>query len=182
MKDVKINSFSLSDKTVKRMFDLIDESKEKGIEIGFALCKESFKETLNDKDTCFGSRCTMAATKCDKSETKIGGFHTHPISDSSPSIGDVENAYLYGVECIGGTTDKKVKCLIRKSSYKTDTWTVIHKARDFENRVKKSYETRPSESRFVAYRNWVIEYSRLFYEWKELVNQLTNKYFKEVDL
>ena len=31
-------------------------------------------------------------------EKLVGGFHTHPKSNSDPSIGDLENAYREGFE------------------------------------------------------------------------------------
>ena len=112
----KLGSFILSDKIIKKMKDKIDKNKSTKLEFGFSLFQKN--NILIDRWHCVGDEgCIFPSDKCINGEKLVGGFHTHPKSNSDPSIGDLENAYREGFECIGGALDTKITCYVRKGRF-----------------------------------------------------------------
>lgn len=109
-----LNSFIISDKIIDIMKQKLKKTEEIKKELGFNLCKIENSNELIDDTHCIGTECTMPLTNTCKTGTKVGTFHTHPDSDSEPSFPDLWNGYHFGTECIGGTSDKKIVCYIRK--------------------------------------------------------------------
>ncbi len=116
---IKLNSFILPDNVIKKMKDDIGHSRIKNIEIGFNLCTENSNNKfsnnkLHDESYCVGEECSVDIPKGCKQGKHVGLFHTHPGTDSEPSIQDIANAYVIGINCIGSTKDNDIKCYIRK--------------------------------------------------------------------
>jgi hypothetical protein len=109
-----LNSFVLTDNIIEIMKQKISKTENIRREFGFNLCHIEGSNELKDDTHCIGTECAMPLEKTCKIGKKVGTFHTHPESDSVPSLPDLWNGYYYGVECIGGTTDKKIVCYIRK--------------------------------------------------------------------
>lgn len=104
----------MSDNIIDVMKQKLKKTESINMELGFNLCQIEGSNELKDDTHCIGTECTMPLTKTCKIGNKVGTFHTHPKSDSKPSFPDLWNGYYHGVECIGGTTDKKITCYIRK--------------------------------------------------------------------
>jgi hypothetical protein len=109
-----LNSFVLTDKIIDIMKQKISKTENIRREFGFNLCHIEGSKELKDDTHCIGTECRMPLAKICKIGKKVGTFHTHPRSDSTPSLPDLWDGYYYGTECIGGTVDKKVVCYIRK--------------------------------------------------------------------
>lgn len=118
----KLNSYILPDKVVQKMRSDLEDTKKVSLEIGFNLCTRDTTGELQDEMHCTGSSCSLTGWKpgCESKGKHVGIFHTHPIvpkvskGESSPSMKDLIGAYRYGLMCIGGAGDNKIKCLIRK--------------------------------------------------------------------
>jgi hypothetical protein len=121
-----LNSYILTDNIIKLMKQKLRETKRTHKELGFSLCHESGDNELKDDGHCVGTSCDIKIIPCKKGDT-VGTFHTHPKDDSEPSLSDMRNAYNYGISCIGGEKDKKIRCIVRKAEYNTlDKSTFIY--------------------------------------------------------
>jgi hypothetical protein len=115
-----LNSFILTDDIIDIMKQKIKKTETIGREHGFNLCHTKGIKELKDDTHCIGTDCSISFEKTCKATTaktvwkKVGDFHTHPSGNSEPSLSDLWNAYHYGIECIGGTKDKKITCYVRK--------------------------------------------------------------------
>jgi hypothetical protein len=96
----------------------VEDSRIKGIEIGFNLCANNQKQ-LHDENTCSGTECAVEVPKGCKKGDHVGIFHTHASASSKPSIRDIANAYRIGMNCIGSAEEKIIKCYIRKHTTPT---------------------------------------------------------------
>lgn len=112
----KIGQYKLSNNIIKKMRDSIKKNKSIKRELGFSLFQKNNR--LIDRWHCTGSKnCIFPSDKCINGEELIGGFHTHPEANSEPSIGDLQNAYVEGLEIIGGFLDQKIVCYVRKVKF-----------------------------------------------------------------
>lgn len=94
------------------MKESVDKSRKKDVEIGFNLCEEN--DQLHDEKNCIGEQCSVDVPKGCFNGKHVGLFHTHSRTSSEPSIMDIANAYLIGMNCIGSTEERSIKCYIRK--------------------------------------------------------------------
>lgn len=112
-----LNSFILSDRVIEIMKQKLKKTEEIHKELGFNLCQIEGSNELQDDTHCIGSECKITLAKTCSVGTKVGLFHTHPgngTGTSDPSISDLHNAYYYGISCIGGVEDKRIRCDVRK--------------------------------------------------------------------
>jgi hypothetical protein len=109
-----LNSFIISDKIIEIMKQELKKTEDIHKELGFNLCHIDGNNELKDDTHCIGTNCSIHFAKACKIGNKVGTYHTHTKSDSTPSLSDLWNGYFYGVECIGGTTDQKITCYVRK--------------------------------------------------------------------
>ena len=112
-----LNSFILPDNIIETMKKRLIKTGKIHRELGFNLCKVEDSNELRDDTHCIGSACEIALAKACKIGKKVGSFHTHPKNGkgrADPSIGDLQNAYYFGINCIGGEEDNNVKCYVRK--------------------------------------------------------------------
>lgn len=138
-----INSFVLSNNIIKKMKDKIGESKKKRLELGFNLCTKGETKELQDASHCIGTACEIEIKRtCEGKGNYVGKYHTHPTTSSSPSIQDLAIAYKEGIICVGGSTDNKIKCYVRKEKiiFKP-TLEFIQTTRDvYERPIRKTKE------------------------------------------
>lgn len=113
----KLNSFILPDNVIQKMKRKVEDSRIKDIEFGFNLCAEN--GNLHDENPCTGTACAVDIPKGCTRGKHVGLFHTHTHTNSEPSIQDIANAYLIGINCIGSTEEKSIKCHIRKDAIYT---------------------------------------------------------------
>jgi hypothetical protein len=124
-----------------------------------------------------GTDCKLKLNQDCKVGKKVGLYHTHPESISNPSLADLENGYYYGINCIGGTDDNKIKCYARKSNYINikDYNTITYHKKRFDpisagkvHRIttKKGYEQIKS---VIRDRDYAIE-------------NIKKNYFNEIDV
>lgn len=109
-----LNSFILTDNIIEIMEQKLKKTEEIKRELGFNLCKIDGSNELKDDTHCIGSECNLPLSKICNIGKKVGTYHTHPGSTSIPSLTDLWGGYYHGVECIGGTTDNKIICYVRK--------------------------------------------------------------------
>jgi hypothetical protein len=115
---IKLNSFILSDNIIDKMKKDLDETKIENREIGFIFCLNLTDNILIDRGHCKGDGCKIVAHPfCKADEKFVGGYHTHPGNISEPSIPDMVEMYRQKFECIGGGSDDKIKCYVRKDRY-----------------------------------------------------------------
>lgn len=95
----------------------VEDSRIKDIEIGFNLCAEN--SDLHEENPCTGTVCAVDIPKGCAKGRHVGLFHTHTYTSSEPSIQDIANAYQIGINCIGSTEEKDIKCYIRKDAIPT---------------------------------------------------------------
>ena len=110
----KLNSFILPDSVIQKMKRNVEDSRTKDIEVGFNLCAEN--GNLHDENPCVGTECSVDIPKGCTRGKHVGLFHTHSNTSSEPSIQDIANAYHIGINCIGSTEEKCIKCYIRKDA------------------------------------------------------------------
>ena len=115
----------LSDKTLRRMLDIIAQTYKTSIEFGLAFCKED--NTIEPGEICEGDGCSVEVPGCLESTERVGDCHTHPntiwargygyhsITDSMSDL--LARAKL---SCIWGQQDNIVSCrsLTRQPSNK----------------------------------------------------------------
>lgn len=112
-----INSSIITDDMIETMKKKVEKTTIIRRELGFNLCKVEDSDVLQDDIHCIGSNCAIRLASDCKTGKKIGSFHTHPRNGdatSNPSLSDLENAYLFGINCVGGVEDKKIRCYVRK--------------------------------------------------------------------
>jgi len=112
-----LNSFILPDNVIETMKKKLEKSGQVHRELGFNLCQIEDSNELRDDTHCIGSACEIVLAGVCKTGKKVGIYHTHPENGkgtSDPSLSDLENGYYYGMNCVGGQTDKRVKCYVRK--------------------------------------------------------------------
>lgn len=113
----RLNSFMLPDSVIQKMKRKVEDSRIKDIEVGFNLCTEN--GNLHDENPCTGTECAVDIPKGCTRGKHVGLFHTHPHMNSEPSIQDIANAYQIGINCIGSTEEKGIKCYVRKDAVST---------------------------------------------------------------
>ncbi len=104
-------------KDIRGIFKLlIDKSKEKGIEHANFICQRG-ENILPSINACSSLDFIMleeelAKLKCPKNSRAIGGFHTHPLGEHTPSDGDIKNALeeREKLTCVGSPVSNKIGC------------------------------------------------------------------------
>jgi len=111
----QLNSFILSDDTIKRMKDMLKGSRKNKVEFGFGLCRPKDNNTLIDRGHCIGTLCEIDIGKsCKPDETFAGTYHTHPIGRPYMNMTDMRISCLTHMACVGGGKEDKIKCFVRK--------------------------------------------------------------------
>lgn len=112
---INVNSFILPDNIINKMKNKIEESKKKGLELGFNLYTKEDTKELQDTSHCIGMACEITMDKtCQNKGNYVGRFHAHPTMSSLPSIQDLAVGHEEGMTCVGGASDNKIRCYTRK--------------------------------------------------------------------
>lgn len=164
----KLNSFILPDSVIQKMKRNVEDSRIKDIEVGFNLCAEN--GNLHDENPCVGIECAVDIPKGCTRGKYVGLFHTHPHNSSEPSIQDIANAYQIGINCIGSTEEKNIKCYIRKDT--------IHTRKDLENIIAAlvRYESPLHLSEIPE------EDKKDYQKWMKVRNDLKRHYLNTVEI
>lgn len=74
-----LNSFIITDDIIKKMEEILKESRTKEIELGFSLCKRYDNNILKIGEHCVGGECSIALPeRCEeKDDIYMGAYHTH---------------------------------------------------------------------------------------------------------
>jgi proteasome lid subunit RPN8/RPN11 len=110
----RLNSYILTDTVKEKMENTLRDTKEE--EKGFTLCSESDNTIIPKGDYTGGSNKINIYPEICKDKKFVGGYHTHPRDDSSPSIADLSHCGVHKIVCIGGYKDNKIKCQIWKQN------------------------------------------------------------------
>jgi proteasome lid subunit RPN8/RPN11 len=110
----RLNSYILTDTVKEKMENTLHDTKEE--ENGFTLCSESDNIIIPKGDYTGGSNKINIYPEICKDKKFVGGYHTHPRDDSSPSIADLSHCGVHKIVCIGGDKDNKIKCQIWKQN------------------------------------------------------------------
>ena len=88
--------------------EIVEKTKETGLEHGFSVCK--LDDKLEAGPICTGTECYVDIEKCKRGE-KVGEVHTHPNSVTFSAV-DIYNAIREGLEftCVARPTGY-VECL-----------------------------------------------------------------------
>jgi hypothetical protein len=136
----QINSFILPDNIISNMKDKIKETRKLKTELGFALCingnningnningnningdnqryqNNSLKKIIEKGTDCIGTTCSIKVGKCQKDQTYIGNYHTHPSTFPTMSITDMVTGCSEDIECIGSAPFNTIRCFTRKTN------------------------------------------------------------------
>jgi len=178
----KLGQFTLTDKTIEKMRNKLKRNERVKRELGFSLFQKN--NMLIDRWHCTGNKgCISPSDKCINGEELVGGFHTHPDDNSDPSLGDMQNAYREGLECIGGFLDQKIVCYVRKDKFDKAHLDDISQAREkvvYLLNSKKAAEKDKSKYLTESRRLEIIN------EYKETLrrekNRILEKYFEVIEL
>ncbi len=170
-----LNSFILPDKIIDIMKQKIKKTEEIKKELGFNLCKIENNNELIDDTHCIGTECTMPLSKTCKTGIKVGTFHTHPGEDSEPSFPDLWNGYYNGIECIGGVTDKKIACYVRKDKERNPEINKI-----FAINSERFKSLRAEKKHHITTQRGYKIYMSKFHDLQYTRNFMKKKYFNEV--
>lgn len=171
-----LNSFVLPDSVIDVMKQKLEKTEKIRRELGFNLCQIGDSKELKDDTHCIGSECAIVLEGTCKTGKKVGLFHTHPEKGKSdPSIADLDNAYYYGINCIGGVNDKKIKCYIRKD--KTINTKDIKTIRYY----REQFEPLKNPHKITTQKGYGIVSSK-FAEMKYTRDKLRDNYFNSVDI
>jgi len=117
---IKLNSYTLPDKTINSMRSILDKSTHTKTELGFTLCADQ-RNKLQARNICTGEDCTIYIRgKCDEQEKFAGAYHTHPNSYSMASARDLIYCGTSPNICVGGVKDNKIKCFTWKHEHITE--------------------------------------------------------------
>lgn len=109
----KLNSFTLKDRTIKRMKNMIDQTKKDKKEREFDFCNCTKNNILFHMNECIGNECEVASRRICVEGEFVGTYHTHPQPFSEkPSTGDLFNIMHEGMGCIGSAKTNMAKCYI----------------------------------------------------------------------
>jgi hypothetical protein len=111
----QIGSFILPDNVIYSMKSKIQDTKKLQTELGFALCTEENSNIVIQGPECTGTRCSIKATTCDKHQTQVGDYHTHPRTAATMSITDMVTGCSEKMECIGSARFNNIVCFFRKT-------------------------------------------------------------------
>ncbi len=172
---MKINSYTLLNKTKSRMIDAINMSIISKHEYGFNLCLDK-DNNIRHGNLCKGSKCSMEASEfeCKGNEKTVGTFHTHDTSPD-PSIRDLSVGYLGGLTCIGNY--QGIKCYKRKEENPAAlVYADIRLAENKEQFIK--FEYRRWQTKEISDKKFKEEIE----DYKKEVNRLINSYFSVIEL
>lgn len=117
------------------MKNVLNKTKDK--ELGFELCLNKKNGEIRRTKTSEGTKYSHQSQECGNSEIQFGRFHTHPSTTHEPSFGDLRNIMIQGFGCVGGTTDKKIKCYTRKN-YNKELIDSLHHTHENELTINKT--------------------------------------------
>lgn len=173
-----LNSSILPDSVIEIMKKKLVKTEKVRRELGFNLCQVEGSNQLQDDTHCIGSDCRIALEKTCKVGKKVGLFHTHPGNGegtSGPSLSDLENAYYYGMNCVGGATDKKIKCYVRKDKeFSTKDYKTIRYYREKYSHLSKVHHITSEKGRQMVLAK--------FRERDYAIDALKKSYFNTVDI
>lgn len=125
----QIGSFILPDNVILSMKNKIQDTKKLKTELGFALCTEENSNIIVKGPECTGTRCSIKATTCDKRQTQVGDYHTHPRAAATMSITDMVTGCSEKMECTGSARFNDIVCFSRK----TDEFQCLKDTTPFES-------------------------------------------------
>ena len=172
-----LNSFTLSDNLIDIMKHKLKKTEELHKEHGFNLCQIDGSNELKDDTHCIGNACSLPLAKTCKIGNKVGGFHTHPKESSTPSLVDLWIGYYYGVECVGGTADKKIMCYVRKDETRDPEINKI-----FAANTARFDSLRAGKKHHLTTRRGYKMYMSKFRDLQYTKNFLQKKYFDSIDI
>lgn len=111
---MKINAYTLPENVINLMKEQLENSHKTNLEFGFMMCanKDNIIEAKNI--TRRTEKEVFIERGCPSGFKPIGTYHTHPSEISRASPGDLLNTCDHIADCIGGGTDNKIKCYVRK--------------------------------------------------------------------
>lgn len=208
----KINEFVLQDNIINLMRRQLDDSRDHKIESGFTMCanKDNIIEAKNitkrtDKEI-------FLSYSCPSGFNSVGTYHTHPDAISNASPRDLLNACGHIGDCIGGSSDNKIKCYIRKKdadqsdcikefSEKTSIELDLRKRfEDYERRKKQlleekinlsmieprtrkvDMEIREIAKKMKEYNTAAIQFNKEIESSNQKLLVPKNKYFDEIEI
>lgn len=101
---VKLNSYTLSDDTMRKV---LDRSRDIKKEIGITMCSRQ-DNFITLRDRHIGKKeSTHVMRKCNEGEEYVGYYHTHPIATSKATGIDLAKCGDSKIICAGGASEQR---------------------------------------------------------------------------
>lgn len=85
----EIFGYKLSPELVETISDLLEATRQEGIEHGVAVCLDRKAGVVRPGTMkCKGDQCSVAVEDCGEPYLQVGIIHTHPSGNPEPSLGD----------------------------------------------------------------------------------------------
>jgi len=183
-KQSDIFPYIITDELKEKMINMTFESYNKGIEVGFQLCKNKKDNKLIDKGMCKGTNCDieLMQIKCETDEVNVGMFHTHARHMSIASVSDLYSIYELGLGLIivGGYNKDSDRISInsheRKDEYNTSVMKHIHKILEKDIELRKKLD-KIDENPWNYY-----SYNRIVDKSVKMTNKLIEEYFNVINI
>lgn len=133
---IRLNNYILTDELKEVMRNKLYETREEKRETGFTLCSKP-DNIINARGDHIGdpNKIKIDPEVCNKDERFLGGYHTHPRGDSSPSVTDLSHCGVHKIVCVGGDIDDKIKCQLWKQK-QISKGEVLTIAKDLKNKKR----------------------------------------------
>lgn len=112
---IDIDNYKLPNKTVKKMRDRIDDTRQTELEHTFLLCLDK-ENIIRDRVHSRGKAGSVRhySNECPKSEKYVGNYHTHHGEEDIMSPQDFLSTCKDKVSCIGSDSTEDITCFTRK--------------------------------------------------------------------
>ena len=173
----KLNSFTLKDRTIDKMKEMINETKKDKREREFDFCNCPKNNVLFHMNECTGTECDVSSRRICVEGEFVGTYHTHPQPFSEqPSSGDLFNILHEGMGCIGSAKNNRIKCYFfdRSKGYDKikEAYEHVQKVDNIETDIVGESSKKPELWSGIA---------RKLENLKEK-NDIINKYFRIVSI
>lgn len=160
---IKLNSYILSDDIKDEMRNKLNKTRQDKVELGFTLCANSdniIRSRGNPTGT--SNKIEIDPRACKGDEKFLGGYHTHPKSDSYPSAEDLIHCGIHKITCTGGIDDK-IRC---------DTWKYAQLSSEDKYKMINGYRSGYKNPKYQQTFDCISDFEPLYRE---------EKYIKSLD-
>lgn len=108
-KEIRLNSYTLSDNSIDTMRNALDISRHIKKEIGLTMCSKQ-DNVITPRGWHVGKkRSAPIVRKCNEGEEYVGYYHTHPIATSKATGIDLAKCGDSKIMCVGGVSEQRLQ-------------------------------------------------------------------------